>query len=137
MKNSHLVGKVEEFVTVLNANVKVLTEAGVVVKDIAADLTERKDSVVTKTAARDGLQTAAKDSTVEVNEATTALYDAFSSKIDHVAGAVGKKSNLAKQIKKLRTGLQGKGGNSGSKAVTPKLVETHQPSADATFLKAA
>ena len=113
MKNSHLVGKAAEFVTVLEANASALTAAGVVVKDIVKDIAAQKDAVVTKSAERDGLQTAAKDKTAEVNEATTALYDAFSSKIDHVAGAVGKKSNLAKQIKKLRTGLQGKGGNGG------------------------
>ena len=137
MKNSHLVGKAEEFVTVLEANAPVLTAAGVVVKDIVKDIAAQKDAVVTKSAERDGLQTAAKDKTAEVNEATTALYDAFSSKIDHVAGAVGKKSNLAKQIKKLRTGLQGKGGNGGSKAAAPASAETPQPSAVATVLKVA
>ena len=125
MKHSHLVGIVEELVTVLNANTAALTAAGVVVKDIANELSAQKDTVVTKTAERDGLQTAAKDKTAEVNAATVALYDAFSSKIDHAVGAVGKKSNLAKQIQKLRTGLKRR----GSKAATPAATEA----APATF----
>ena len=83
MKNSHLVGKAEEFVTVLEANAPALTAAGVVVKDIVKDIAAQKDVVVTKSAERDGLQTAAKDKTAEVNEAATALYDAFSSASAH------------------------------------------------------
>ena len=142
MKHSHLVGKAEEMVTVFGANAAALAEAGVVVKDLVKDISDRKDEVVAKTAERDGLQTAAKDKTAEVNAATVALYEAFSSKIDHVVGAVGKKSNLAKQFKKLRNGLLGKGGNNTAKAAA-KAAPAPQPSAapaaatDATGTKAA
>ena len=143
MKHSHLVGKAEEMVTVFGANAAVLVEAGVVVKDLVKDISDRKDDVVAKTAERDGLQTAAKDKTAEVNAATVALYEAFSSKIDHVVGAVGKKSNLAKQFKKLRNGLLGKSGNNTAKAAAAKAAPAPQPSAapaaatDATGTKAA
>ena len=133
MKHSHLVGIVEELVTVLNANTAALTAAGVMVKDIATELSAQKDTVVTKTAERDGLQTAAKDKTAEVNQATVALYDTFSSKIDHAVGAVGKKSNLAKQIQKMRTGLHGK----GNKAAASASVEAPQSAVAPAALKVA
>ena len=50
-------------------------------------------------------------------------------KIDHVVGAVGKKSNLAKQFKKLRNGLLGKAGNNTAKAAAAKAAPAPQPSA--------
>ena len=55
---------------------------------------------------QENLKTSLKNKTEEVQGNVTELYDTFSTKIDAACGAVGRKSNLAKQIARLRSSLR-------------------------------
>ena len=102
------------------------------VADIVNALTKKKDAVVEKGAVQETLKSTLKTVTEEVEKATTALYDEFSSRIDAVAGLVGKKTPLGEQILKLRSDLlrnSRSNGNANGQAnnVVPSVV----PSPDA------
>ena len=65
---------------------------------------------------QENLKTVLKDKTKEVQDSVQELYDTFSTRIDAVCGAVGKKSNLAKQIAKLRSELRSRTNTEGAEA---------------------
>jgi hypothetical protein len=121
VKQVHLVGGVEEAVGFFQTNAAILNGKGVPVNAIVAELNTKKDVLVTKATEQKNLKTALKDKTEETNEAHSDLYDTFTNKIDAACSAVGKKSNLAKQIARIRKDLRKKGGKgqADESSVTP------------------
>ena len=122
MNEAKLIGKVVEFITSIQANAVALNAAGFPVTAVVTDLEAKKDTLTTQSAEQEGLKTALKDKTEAVNAATTSLYDTFSSKVDAACGHVGKKTNLAKQLARIRSTLRPAPGGTEeatSGAVTP------------------
>ena len=106
MNEAKLIGKAVEFITSIQANATALNAAGFPVNAVVKDLEAKKDTLTSHSAEQEGLKTSLKDKTEEVNAAVTALYDTFSSKVDAACGAVGKKTNLAKQLARVRSSLR-------------------------------
>jgi len=108
VKTSSLIGKVNEKIEVLKQNKTTFTAADVAVDTLVADLEEKRDAASKKEAEQETKKTELKDCTEAASKAATDLYEFFSDKVDTVAGAVGKKTNLGKQVLKLRSSLRGR-----------------------------
>lgn len=108
MNQSKLVGKVDELISVLQSNTATLSLVGIPVNAVVSELKDKKDALVTTEVEQENLKTSLKNKTEEVQGNSSQLYDTFSTKIDAACGAVGKKSNLAKQIARLRSSLRSK-----------------------------
>ena len=80
-----------------------LTGKGINVDAWIADLEEKKKSALSLNDEQDKMKAALKYQTNIVQIAVGALYDTSSSKLDAVIGAVGKKSELGKQVAKIRS----------------------------------
>jgi len=80
-----------------------LTGKGINVDAWVADLEEKKKSALSLNDEQDKMKAALKYQTNMVQIAVGALYDTSSSKLDAVIGAVGKKSELGKQVAKIRS----------------------------------
>ena len=106
MNDSELTGKIDEFAAVLTspASAAVMAATKVPVDTIVA-LTAKKGILVATGATQESCKTSLKLATQDVTKASTGLYDEFSSRIDAVAGLVGKKTPLGEQILKLRVEL--------------------------------
>ena len=106
MNDSELTGKIDEFAAVLTspASAAVMAATKVPVDTIVA-LTAKKGILVATGATQESCKTSLKLATQDVTKASTGLYDEFSSRIDAVAGLVGKKTPLGEQILKLRADL--------------------------------
>ena len=113
MNDAELNGKVDGFVAALlnSSNTPLLTAAKAPVTEIVVALTGKKTALITKSAEQQALKAALKIKTQEVAGASSGLYDEFSSRIDAVAGLVGKKTPLGEQILKLRSDLLRSGGS--------------------------
>lgn len=126
MNDSELSGKVDGFVAVLEneTNAPVLAEKKVPVTDIVNALTKKKDALVAKSAEQETLKATLKNATHEVTQASSNLYDEFSSRIDAAAGLVGKKSPLGQQILQLRSDLlrANRSNGNGPGASTPTTL---------------
>ena len=107
MNDSELTGKIDEFAAVLTspASAAVMAATKVPVDTIVAALTAKKGILVAMGATQESCKTSLKLATQDVTKASTGLYDECSSRIDAVAGLVGKKSPLGEQILKLRADL--------------------------------
>ena len=107
MNDAELSGKVDGFVAVLEneTNAPVLAEKKVPVTDIVNALTKKKDAMVAKSTEQDTLKASLKSATQEATQASSILYDEFSSRIDAASGLVGKKTPLGQQILQLRSDL--------------------------------
>ena len=107
MNDSELTGKIDDFAAVLThpSNAAVLTGKKVPVSDIVEALTAKKGILVAKGAAQESCKTSLKTATKEATQASSDLYDEFSSRIGAVSGLVGKKTPLGEQILKLRADL--------------------------------
>jgi hypothetical protein len=110
MKQANIIGKVEELIEVLKDNKVAITSAGVLVDALVSDLETKKAAATKLGAQQEGLKTQLKDGTEAATAALSDLYEFFSSKVDAVAGSVGKKKNLAQQILKVRSSLRGRPG---------------------------
>lgn len=80
-----------------------LTGKGINVDAWIADLEEKKKSALSLNDEQDKMKAALKYQTIMVQVAVGSLYDTSSSKLDAVIGAVGKKSELGKQVAKIRS----------------------------------
>lgn len=80
-----------------------LTGKGINVDAWIADLEEKKKSALSLNDEQDKMKAALKYQTNMVQVAVGSLYDTSSSKLDAVIGAVGKKSELGKQVAKIRS----------------------------------
>ena len=107
MNDSELTGKIDDFAAVLThpTNAALLVAKKVPVSDIVEALTAKKGILVATGATQESCKTSLKLATQDVTKASTGLYDEFSSRIDAVAGLVGKKTPLGEQILKLRADL--------------------------------
>ena len=107
MNDSELTGKIDDFAAVLThpTNAALLVAKKVPVSDIVEALTAKKGILVATSATQESCKTSLKLATQDVTKASTGLYDEFSSRIDAVAGLVGKKTPLGEQILKLRVEL--------------------------------
>jgi hypothetical protein len=107
MNDAELTGKTDNFAAALTNPVNAATFAAnkVPVSDIVEALTARKGILAAKGAVQESCKTSLKTATQEVTQASSELYDEFSSRIDAVAGLVGKKRPLGEQILRLRADL--------------------------------
>jgi hypothetical protein len=134
MNDSELTGKIDEFVALMEneTNAPVLVEKKVPVADIVNALSKKKDALVEKNAFQETCKSSLKTATQEAVDASSVLYDEFSSRIDAVAGLVGKKTPLGEQILKLRAELLRNSRSNGSaNGPARNVVPAAAPSPDA------
>jgi hypothetical protein len=110
-----LMGALDSTLQFITDNTATLTAKGLT----PANLTTAINALKTDLSGKDGIQenakTALKNATLLYEGAAGPAYDAFSSMIDLMSGAVGKTTPLAKQARNIRTKLNKKknGGGSG------------------------
>ncbi len=106
-----VLGAIDLFLEFITANSAAITAKGMTPATLTTALTALKALLVQKDTAQEGAKTALKDATIAVDGQSVLTYDGFSSLIDFVSGGLGKKTNLAKQLQKIRLGVRPKKGS--------------------------
>ena len=97
-----VLGAIDLFLEFITANSAAITAKGMTPATLTTALTALKALLVQKDTAQEGAKTDLKDATIAVDAQSVLTYDGFSSLIDFVVGGLGKKTNLAKQLQKIR-----------------------------------
>ena len=112
-----LIGAIDSVLQFISDNTSTLTAKGLAPANLAGALNDIKTDLGNKDGFQENAKTALKDATKDYEDAAGPGYDAFSSMIDLISGAVGKKTALAGQARKIRTKLnktKNSGGSSSS-----------------------
>ena len=112
-----VLGAIVLFKQFVTANSAAITAKGMTPATIIAALDALKAALEQKETEQENAKTALKDATTALNTQSTLSYDGFASLVDFVAGGLGKKTNLAKQLLKLRGNVRpakGTGSSSSS-----------------------
>ena len=91
-----------------------LTSKGLTPATLTTTLTAAKTDLMTKDSTQETAKTTLKNATLAVEAALAARGMEFSSMIDLLVGALGKTSNEAKQVQKIRKDLRAKRGSPSS-----------------------
>ena len=110
-----VLGAIDLFKQFVTANTAAITAKGMTPATINTSLDGLKTALEQKETEQEGAKTALKNATNALEAQSELSYDGFSSLVDFVAGGLGKKTNLAKQLLKLRGNVRpSKGGSTSS-----------------------
>ena len=109
-----VLGAIDLFLEYITANSAAIAAKNMTPATLTTALTALKAALVQKETAPEGAKTALKDATTLLDGQSVLTYDGFSSLVDFVAGGLGKKTNLAKQLQKIRGNVRSKPGTPGS-----------------------
>ena len=109
-----VLGAIDLFLEYITANSAAIAAKNMTPATLTTALTALKAALVQKETAQEGAKTALKDATTLLDGQSVLTYDGFSSLVDFVAGGLGKKTNLAKQLQKIRGNVRSKPGTPGS-----------------------
>lgn len=108
MTHTETIGFCSQVIQFLQENSANLKLEGLDVSSWIADLTDRRNSVVTKNAEQDDLKAQLKAKTAEAQTTIDDTYKTASTRLDAVIGVLGKTTPLAKQAAKLRSSIKKK-----------------------------
>lgn len=97
-----VLGAIDLFKQFVTANSAAITAKGMTPATINTGLDGLKTALEQKETDQEGAKTAMKNATLALNAQSILSYDGFASLVDFVAGGLGKKTNLAKQLYKIR-----------------------------------
>lgn len=109
-----VLGAIDLFLEFITANSAAITAKGMTPATLTTALTALKTALQQKETAQEGAKTVLKDATTAMDDQSVLTYDGFSSLVDFVTGGLGKKTNLAKQLQKIRGNVRTKSGTSSS-----------------------
>ena len=123
------------FLEFITANSAAITAKGMTPATLTTALTALKSALLQLETAQENVKTALKDATIALELQSVLTYDGFSSLIDFVAGGLGKKTNLAKQLRKIRENIRpakgsGSGGSSSSSSSSSSSGDPGSSSGD-------
>ena len=102
------------FLEFITANSAAITAKGMTPATLTTALTALKAALQQKEIAQEAAKTAMKDATLALDAQSILTYDGFSSLVDFMSGGLGKKTNLAKQLRKIRGDVRPSGSTPGS-----------------------
>ena len=115
IKPAVLLGAIDLLSTLLTDEESTFTAKGINVTALKDALTATKALLTGSETKQETAKRKLKDATKDLVRQMDGTYDIFSSMVDLLIGAAGKRTNLAKQIQKLRTKARasGAGGSGG------------------------
>ena len=114
-----VLGAIDLALEFISTNSAAIAAKGMTVATLITALNALKTALQQKDTVQENAKTALKDATLAVEEQSVLTYDGFSSLIDFITGGLGKKTNLAKQLRQIREKIRpakgsGSGGTSSS-----------------------
>ena len=109
-----VLGAIDLFLEFITANSAAITAKGMTPATLTTALTALKAALQQKEIAQEAAKTAMKDATLALDAQSILTYDGFSSLVDFMSGGLGKKTNLAKQLRKIRGDVRPSGSTPGS-----------------------
>jgi hypothetical protein len=102
------IGFAESLLTFIRSNKAALEAAGLKVDNWILELENQKTTALKINDEQELLKVKLREKTDESIRALDILYDNASTKLDAVSGALGKKTEISKQILKLRSSMNNK-----------------------------
>ena len=105
MTHTEVIGFCSQVTQLLEDNSANLQTEGLDVSNWITDLTNKRNSAITKNAEQDDLRVQLKSKTAEAQEAINDAYKTASTRLDAVIGVLGKTTMAGKQAAKLRSSV--------------------------------
>lgn len=106
LTTTELFGFADAVIEAMTVNEAELLAKGVTVGPWLTEGAALKSAAVTRNNAQEAAKAALKTATTQTDDALQAAYDFFSSKLDAIAGAYGKTSDMGKQLLRLRSNVR-------------------------------
>ena len=99
------IGFAESLLEFMRSNKGALEGAGVNIGSWTTELDSMKSTASKANDEQEALKAKLRDKTAETDKALRKLYDTATSRLDAMVGTLGKKTELAKQVARLRSGV--------------------------------